>query len=273
LLIKLQLLFTSYIAHEEPDGTSDSKQDSDIEDDLSGHKDGADLGADDESDAGKAVVEVEGWRLSSDNKDDGQSQGRLRSIGVEDQVEDNGEGTLLSIKPINGNDTQTRSHREGVSAVLVRSVEESVGIGAISINRAAAQTNRDTPEHSKSPSSHDPLLLKMISFSDPWCSHFATHGCCNLPHPTEAEDDGGLLRGAQMSLYGRKWKLCNMHDISACLCGKSVALSVQNERGNVVCCRIAGCETKWVSKYVLGTSTLIQTIPVSPCMCWAFILA
>lgn len=143
------MLFTSYIAHEELDNASDGNQDSDIEDDMSGHENGADLGADDDSDVGKAVVEAERWTLSSEDEDDEQSRGRSRSIGVED----NGEGTSSLIKPFDGNNTRTGSHREGVSAVLGKSVEESAGIGAISINRAA-ETNRDAPVHRKSPSIH-----------------------------------------------------------------------------------------------------------------------
>ncbi|KAH9168605.1 hypothetical protein EDB89DRAFT_1909186 [Lactarius sanguifluus] len=37
----------------------------------------------------------------------------------------------------------------------------------------------------------------------------------------DGQDDGSLLRGAQVSSFGRKRKLRNMHDISACLCGRA----------------------------------------------------
>ena len=55
-----------------------------------------------------------------------------------------------------------------------------------------------------------------------------------------------LLGGAGTSSFRRKRKLHNMHDISACLCGR---LARPNEP-NVACCRIAGCETKWVSDLI-----------------------
>ncbi|SRR6266702_4752194 len=72
--------------------------------------------------------------------------------------------------------------------------------------------------------------------------------------PVETEDDGGFLRGAS---FGRKRKLRNTHDISACLCGKSATPSTgrmaDNVLDNVVCCRIPRCETKWVSSNMFWT--------------------
>ncbi|KAH9040712.1 hypothetical protein EDB85DRAFT_1924977 [Lactarius pseudohatsudake] len=38
-----------------------------------------------------------------------------------------------------------------------------------------------------------------------------------------------------------------MHNVSACLCGKSAGPSAAQMAGDeVVCCRVASCETKWV---------------------------
>src|SRR6266702_3263928 len=75
--------------------------------------------------------------------------------------------------------------------------------------------------------------------------------------PVETEADGGFLRGAQMSSFGRKRKLRNTHDISTCLCGKSAApptgRMADNVPDNVVCCRIPRCETKWVSSNMFCT--------------------
>ncbi|KAI9433400.1 hypothetical protein H4582DRAFT_1819930 [Lactarius indigo] len=75
-------------------------------------------------------------------------------------------------------------------------------------------------------------------------------------HPTGTEDEGGgLLGGAQMSSFGRKRKLRNMCDVSACLCGNSAAPSAgQAAGGEVVCCRVAGCETKWYHIACVGLS-------------------
>ncbi|KAH8985870.1 hypothetical protein EDB92DRAFT_1818479 [Lactarius akahatsu] len=70
--------------------------------------------------------------------------------------------------------------------------------------------------------------------------------------PTETNDDSGLLRGAEMSSFGRKWKLRNMHDISECLCGNSAVPLAGNKREDVVCCRITGCETKWYHLSCVG---------------------
>ncbi|KAH9002520.1 hypothetical protein EDB84DRAFT_1447727, partial [Lactarius hengduanensis] len=75
-------------------------------------------------------------------------------------------------------------------------------------------------------------------------------------HPTGTEDEGGgLLRGTQMSSFGRKRKLRNMCDVSACLCGNSAALSAAQTAGDeVVCCRVVGCETKWYHTTCVGLS-------------------
>jgi hypothetical protein len=78
----------------------------------------------------------------------------------------------------------------------------------------------------------------------------------------EMEDNGGLLRGAHMSSFGRKRRLRDMHDISACLCGNSAAPSAnKNSAADLVCCRIAGCETKWVSNPM---SNLFRTLNMKP---------
>ncbi|KAH9003694.1 hypothetical protein EDB86DRAFT_2798425 [Lactarius hatsudake] len=81
-----------------------------------------------------------------------------------------------------------------------------------------------------------------------------TDVAAHLPteRPMETNNDSGLLRGAQMSSFGRKRKLRNMHDISECLCGKSAAPSAGNRREDVICCRIAGCETKWYHLSCVG---------------------
>ncbi|KAH9011001.1 hypothetical protein EDB84DRAFT_1681136 [Lactarius hengduanensis] len=57
----------------------------------------------------------------------------------------------------------------------------------------------------------------------------ATDVAAHLPTecPMETNNDSGLLRGAQMSSFGRKRKLRNMHDISECLCGDSAAPSAE----------------------------------------------
>ena len=64
-----------------------------------------------------------------------------------------------------------------------------------------------------------------------------------------------LLEGAQMSSFGRKRKLRNMHEVSVCLCGQLARPTLPSEFESVndtgvVCCKITGCETKWVSNYV-----------------------
>ena len=65
-------------------------------------------------------------------------------------------------------------------------------------------------------------------------------------HPLETEDAGVFLQGVQTSSFSWKWKLCNMLKNSACFCGRSAVLSMHNKMANVICCRVAGCKTKWV---------------------------
>jgi hypothetical protein len=67
---------------------------------------------------------------------------------------------------------------------------------------------------------------------------------------TEGGASGLLLRDAQMSSFGRKRKIRNMAEVSACLCGQSAAPKVDagsDIGSDVVSCRIPGCKTKWVS--------------------------
>ncbi|KAH9165187.1 hypothetical protein EDB89DRAFT_1858599 [Lactarius sanguifluus] len=73
----------------------------------------------------------------------------------------------------------------------------------------------------------------------------------------DGQDDGSLLRGAQVSSFGRKRKLHNMHDISACLCGRSAAPSAGRKADDEdsLCCRMAGCETKWYHLTCVGLSS------------------
>ncbi|KAH9005732.1 hypothetical protein EDB86DRAFT_2795608 [Lactarius hatsudake] len=73
----------------------------------------------------------------------------------------------------------------------------------------------------------------------------------------DGQDDGSLLRDAQVSSFGRKRKLRNMHDISACLCGRSAAPSAgrKADDSDSLCCRVAGCETKWYHLTCVGLSS------------------
>ncbi|KAH9022634.1 hypothetical protein EDB85DRAFT_1895159 [Lactarius pseudohatsudake] len=68
--------------------------------------------------------------------------------------------------------------------------------------------------------------------------------------------EGQLLQDAQVSSFGRKRKIWNMAEISACLCGQSAAPRVDagSVGSNVVCCRIPGCETKWYHLACVGLS-------------------
>ncbi|KAH9048307.1 hypothetical protein EDB84DRAFT_1574733 [Lactarius hengduanensis] len=84
----------------------------------------------------------------------------------------------------------------------------------------------------------------------------ACHTSGVTKHPTGTEDEGGsLLEGTQMSEFGCKRKLHNMHNVSACLCGKSAGPSAAQMAGDeVVCCRVASCETKWYHIICVGLS-------------------
>ncbi|KAH9083465.1 hypothetical protein EDB83DRAFT_2329454 [Lactarius deliciosus] len=54
-----------------------------------------------------------------------------------------------------------------------------------------------------------------------------------------------------MSEFGCKRKL---HNVSACLCGKSAGPSAAQMGDEVVCCRAASCETKWYHITCVGLS-------------------
>ena len=96
-----------------------------------------------------------------------------------------------------------------------------------------------------------PLQLNMNSADTGAPIPVPVAGHLTAERPKETEADGGILGGAQVSSFGRKRKLRDMHDISACLCGKSAVPSIDNKSAGAVCCRVTGCETKWVSNLSL----------------------
>ncbi|KAH9012686.1 hypothetical protein EDB85DRAFT_1900191 [Lactarius pseudohatsudake] len=116
--------------------------------------------------------------------------------------------------------------------------------GAATVRHVTAESN----EHAPIPNIGIPALPPADVVACP------TSGATK--HPTGTEDEGGgLLRGTQMSLFGCKWKLHNMCNVSACLCGNSAALSAAQTAGDeVVCCRVVGCETKWYHTTCVGLS-------------------
>ncbi|KAH8989846.1 hypothetical protein EDB83DRAFT_2480927 [Lactarius deliciosus] len=135
--------------------------------------------------------------------------------------------------------------------------------GAATVRHVAAESNEHAPSKSPFPftfldADHNPLLsvpnisVPVLLPTDVVAC--PTSGVTECPSGTE-DDGGGLLRGAQMSSFGRKRKLRNMCDVSACLCGKSAAPSaVQTTGDEVVCCRVVGCETKWYHTTCVGLS-------------------
>ncbi|KAH8987059.1 hypothetical protein EDB92DRAFT_2105138 [Lactarius akahatsu] len=124
-------------------------------------------------------------------------------------------------------------------------------IGAATVRHVAAESNGYAPNHN--------LLLSVPNVGVPALPPADVVACPTsgtTKHLTGTEDEGGgLLRGAQMSSFGRKRKLRNMCDVSACLCGKSATPSaVQTAGDEVVCCRVVGCETKWYHTTCVGLS-------------------
>jgi hypothetical protein len=71
--------------------------------------------------------------------------------------------------------------------------------------------------------------------------------------PAENEVNRALfLEGAHTPSFGQKHKLCDMQDVSVCLCGqlaRPILGAMDPAKGDtkVVCCKITGCKTKWVS--------------------------
>ncbi|KAH9074356.1 hypothetical protein EDB83DRAFT_2312676 [Lactarius deliciosus] len=83
-------------------------------------------------------------------------------------------------------------------------------------------------------------------------------GAANAPVEAQIETiEGQLLQDAQVSSFGRKRKIRNMAEISACLCGQSAAPRVDagSVGSNVVCCRIPRCKTKWYHLTCVGLSS------------------
>ncbi|KAH8976414.1 hypothetical protein EDB86DRAFT_2840993 [Lactarius hatsudake] len=224
----------NYIARED-ESIHDDKQDSDVmEEDLGGNEDSAE-----EDNVNEMVVEADGERK------DGQSG----SNGAD------GSGGCASV-PNSEKYLQSRSDcvdsREGVKGLEVVDGRGKSAIGGVSVG-LVAESNERAPEHSDlistaatnvgvpaSPPAHASLTTERLAGTE-----------------DDGQDDGSLLRDAQVSSFGRKRKLHNMHDISACLCGRSAALSAgrKADDSDSLCCRVAGCETKWYHLTCVGLSS------------------
>ncbi|KAH9040012.1 hypothetical protein EDB85DRAFT_1926601 [Lactarius pseudohatsudake] len=206
-----------------------------MEEDLGGNEDSAE-----EDNINEMVVEAEGCELANGEREDGQSG----SNGAE------GSGGCASV-PNNCADS-----REGVKGLGVDGRGESA-IGGVSVG-LVAESNERAPEHSmlstcSLAAKRDLLSTAATNVGVP--ASPPAHASLTTERLAGTEDDGGLLRGAQVSSFGRKRKLRNMHDISACLCGRSAAPSAgrntdESDSDKVLCCRTAG---------------------LSSHMCWAFI--
>ncbi|KAH9003649.1 hypothetical protein EDB86DRAFT_2826236 [Lactarius hatsudake] len=183
---------SSYIAQED-ESIHDNKQDSDVmEEDLGGNEDSAE-----EDNVNEMVVEADGER------EDGQSG----SNGAD------GSGGCASVPnsekyPQSGSDCA--DSREGVKGLEVVDGRGKSAIGGVSVG-LVAESNERAPEHTAtnvgvpaSPPAHASLTTERLAGTE-----------------DDGQDDGSLLRDAQVSSFGRKRKLRNMHDISACLCGRA----------------------------------------------------
>ena len=132
-----------------------------------------------------------------------------------------------------------------------RTSETQQGSSRISTDDIA-QTNGDAPQDSRSPLSRNVLDADCAS-SDPIATASASTASTDALLDALAESMGnlvarsgknsGLLQDAQVSSFGRKRKIRNMEEVTVCMCGDLAAPTA----GDVVCCRITGCETKWVS--------------------------
>ncbi|KAH9032479.1 hypothetical protein EDB85DRAFT_2145593 [Lactarius pseudohatsudake] len=213
---------SSYMARED-EMVLDEDQDSDvIKEGLGGNEYG-----DEEDDGIGRVTEAEGWEPAGGER--------------EDDAECIGESALSNEK-----DTQARSDcvESGDGARGLGVVDERGGtkMGDVSVD-LVAESNERAPE--------PPAGVPVLPLADVAAS-LATG------RRTGTEDDGSLLRGAQMSSFGRKRKLRNMQDISVCLCGNPAAPSagrMDDSPDKVVCCRTAGCETKWYHLACVGLSS------------------
>ncbi|KAF8265196.1 hypothetical protein EI94DRAFT_1787602 [Lactarius quietus] len=225
---------SSYIASSDRI-TRDDVQDSDINEERVGEQEG---GSSEDDNVPNAVVEARRQELSSKVCDDGQ----LWTHGAEGS----GEGTSAAMITLVDGNNAARSDcidsGEGGLEALVGSVD--LGIGAISVD-LAVETKEDAPEHT-------------ANISVPTSPRTDNVMVLTTERPTETEDNSSFLRGAQVSSFGWKQKLNKVFEISKCFCGKSAAPSVHNKSGDVFCCRVTGCETKWIS------ARLVKTPPPPP---------
>ncbi|KAH8990553.1 hypothetical protein EDB92DRAFT_1864458 [Lactarius akahatsu] len=123
--------------------------------------------------------------------------------------------------------------------------EGDVGNKSESATGAVKDAVAESDEHAPSISSHFHHLTLTITPSSqlltsavpvlPPADIPACHTSGVTKHSTGTEDEGGgLLKGTQMSEFGCKRKLHNMHNVSACLCGKSAGPSAAQMAGDEV---------------------------------------
>ena len=160
-----------------------------------------------------------------------------------------------------------------------RTLETQQGSSRISTDDIA-QTNGDTPQDSRSPLSQNVLDANCAS-SDPIATASASTASTDALLDALAESMGnlvarsgknsGLLQDAQVSSFGWKRKIQNMEEVTVCMCGDLAAPTASD----VVCCRITGCETKWVSlNHLFQEFRLIYIHTLVPsCLCRALVFA
>ena len=64
-------------------------------------------------------------------------------------------------------------------------------------------------------------------------------------NPTESNQDGFLFNDAAPTQSGRLWRMWDMADVHACICGTVVTEEEIHEHSSVVKCTHHGCETRW----------------------------